>query len=83
MIAKYMRNHPEAKVICRGYASTEGPVDLNNKLSVNRANVVKNALIKKYKIAADRISTEGLGATDKISEERDFNRVTMFIDSTK
>ena len=83
MIAKYMRNHPEAKVICRGYASTEGPVDLNNKLSVDRANVVKNALIKKYKIAADRITTEGLGATDKISEERDFNRVTMFIDSTK
>ena len=83
MIAKYMRNHPEATVVCRGYASTEGPTDLNNKLSVDRANVVKNALIKKYKIAADRISTEGLGATDKISEERDFNRVTMFIDTTK
>ena len=83
MIAKYLRNHPDSKVICRGYASTEGPVDLNNKLSIDRANVVKNALIKKYKIAADRITAEGLGATDKISEERDFNRVTMFIDTTK
>ena len=66
-----------------GYASPEGPADLNQKLSVERAEVVKNALIKKYKIAADRITTEGLGATDKLSDEIDFNRVAMFIDTTK
>ena len=83
MIAKYMKNHPEANVKVLGYASPEGPADLNQKLSVERAEVVKNALIKKYKIAADRITTEGLGATDKISEENDFNRVAMFIDTTK
>ena len=83
MIAKYMRNHPDAKIICRGYASTEGKPELNQKLSENRALAVKNALIKKYKIAADRISNEGMGATDKLSDERDFNRVTMFIDTVK
>ena len=83
MIAKYMKNHPEANVKVLGYASPEGPADLNQKLSVERAEVVKNALIKKYKIAADRITTEGLGATDKLSDEIDFNRVAMFIDTTK
>ena len=83
MIAKYMRNHPDAKIICRGYASTEGNPTLNQKLSENRALAVKNALVKKYKIAADRISNEGMGATDKLSDERDFNRVAMFIDTTK
>ena len=83
MVAKYMKNHKDAKVIVRGFASPEGNAELNQKLSEARAASVKNALIKKYKIAADRISTEGLGATDKISEENDFNRVAMFIDTTK
>jgi outer membrane protein OmpA-like peptidoglycan-associated protein len=83
MVAKYMRNHKDAKVIVRGFASPEGKAELNQKLSEQRAAAVKNALVKRYKIAADRITCEGLGATDKISEERDFNRVAMFIDTTK
>ena len=83
MIAKYMKNHPESIVKVQGYASPEGNAELNQKLSEQRAEVVKNALIKKYKIAASRITTEGLGATDKLSDEIDFNRVAMFIDTTK
>ena len=83
MVAKYMRNHKDAKVIVRGFASPEGKAELNQKLSEKRAEAVKTALIKRYKIAKDRITTEGLGATDKISEENDFNRVAMFIDTTK
>ena len=83
MVAKYMKNHKDAKVKVLGYASPEGKAELNQKLSEKRAEVVKNALIKKYKIAADRITCEGLGATDKLSSENDFNRVAMFIDTTK
>ena len=83
MVAKYMKNHPDAKVKVQGYASPEGNAELNQKLSVARAEAVKTALVKKYKIAADRITTEGLGATDKLSSENDFNRVAMFIDTTK
>ena len=83
MIAKYMKNHPESIVKVQGYASPEGNAELNQKLSEKRADAVKNALIKKYKIAASRITTEGLGATDKLSDEIDFNRVAMFIDTTK
>jgi len=83
MIAKYMKNHKDAKVKVQGYASPEGNKDFNQKLSEKRAQVVKDALVKKYKIAANRITVEGLGATDKLSEENDFNRVAMFIDTTK
>ena len=83
MVAKYMKNHKDSKVKVLGYASPEGNAELNQKLSEKRAEVVKNALIKKYKIAADRITCEGLGATDKLSSENDFNRVAMFIDTTK
>ncbi len=83
MVANYMKNHKDAKVKVQGYASPEGNAELNQKLSEKRAEVVKNALVKKYKIAADRITTEGLGATDKLSSENDFNRVALFIDTTK
>ena len=83
MVAKYMKNHKDAKVKVQGYASPEGNKELNQKLSEARANAVKTALVKKYKIAADRITVEGLGATDKLSAENDFNRVAMFVDTTK
>ena len=83
MVAKYMKNHKECKVLVKGYASPEGNAELNKKLSEKRAEAVKTALVKRYKIAADRISTEGLGATSDISEENDFNRVAMFFDVTK
>jgi outer membrane protein OmpA-like peptidoglycan-associated protein len=83
MVANYMKNHKDAKVKVQGYASPEGKAELNQKLSEKRAESVKDALVKKYKIAADRIITEGLGATDKLSSENDFNRVAMFIDTTK
>lgn len=83
MVAKYMKNHKDAKVKVQGYASPEGSKELNQKLSEARADAVKTALVKKYKIAADRITVEGLGATDKLSAENDFNRVAMFVDVTK
>ena len=83
MIANYMKNHPEAKLDVQGYASIEGTADFNQKLSEKRAEAIKTALVKKYKIAADRISTQGKGATDKISSEREFNRVVLFFDNAK
>ena len=82
MVAKYMKNHKDAKVKVQGYASPEGKAEFNQKLSEKRAEVVKNALVKRYKVAADRITIEGLGATDKLSSENDFNRVAMFVDTT-
>ncbi len=78
MVAKYMRNHKDTKIIVKGYASPEGDAAKNQKLSEARANAVKTALVKRYKIAADRIEAQGLGATSEISEENDFNRVAMF-----
>ena len=66
LIANYMKKHPEAKVKISGYASPEGNPELNQRLSEARAEAVKNVLVKKYKISADRLETEGLGATDKL-----------------
>ena len=82
MVAKYMRNHKDCKILIKGYASPEGDEVKNKALADGRAESVKNALIKRYKIAADRITAEGQGATSDLSEENDFNRVAMFFDTT-
>ena len=83
LIASYMKNHPDAKVEIKGYASPEGSKEINQKLSDERAAVVKNALVKKYKIAANRLTTKGMGATDKLFEQVEFNRVATFNDNAK
>lgn len=81
LIAQYMKNHPEAKVEIKGYASPEGNKDFNQALSQKRADAVKNVLVKKYKIAADRLTTKGMGATDKLFKQVEFNRVSTFNDN--
>ena len=78
-----MKNHKDAKVEIKGYASPEGSKEINEKLSVARAEAVKNILVKHYKISADRLTTKGMGATDKHFEQVEFNRVATFNDVTK
>ena len=81
LIAQYMKNHPEATVEIKGYASPEGSKELNQKLSEARANAVKNILVKTYKISAKRLQAKGMGATDKLFKQVEFNRVATFNDN--
>lgn len=83
LIANYMKNHKEAKVEIKGYASPEGNPEVNARISQARADAVKNILVKKYKIAADRLIATGMGATDELFEQVEFNRVATFNDITK
>ncbi len=76
MIAAYMNNHPKSKVVIKGYASPEGNEEYNIRLAQKRAESVKDALIKRYKIAADRITAEGEGIGHMFSEES-WNRVSI------
>ena len=39
-------------------------------------------LVSKYKISADRLTAIGMGVTDKLFSEIDFNRVATFNDDT-
>ena len=75
-VATYLKNHKDAKVIVKGYASPEGSLELNKKLAEDRAQIVKNTLVKKYKIAADRIDASGQGIGDMFSEP-EWNRVSI------
>ena len=83
LIANYMKNHKESKVEIKGYASPEGSKEINERISQQRADAVKAILVKKYKISENRLKATGMGATDKLFEQVEFNRVATFNDSTK
>lgn len=75
-VATYMKNHKNAKVSIKGYASPEGNIDINKRLAEGRAQAVKDMLVNTYKISADRINAEGQGVGDMFSEP-DWNRVSI------
>lgn len=67
-IANYMKKNPEVKLDIKGYASPEGNAQFNQKLSERRANTVKEILVNRYEIEADRITATGMGVGDKFSK---------------
>lgn len=75
-IATYLKNHKNATVSIKGYASPEGNADVNARIAKQRAESVKNMLINRYKIAANRITAEGQGVGNMF-EEPDWNRVSI------
>ncbi len=77
-VASYLKNHPAATVDVKGYASQDGPLEVNERLANQRAESVKNMLVTKYGISADRINATGEGI-GHMFEEESWNRVAVCI----
>jgi outer membrane protein OmpA-like peptidoglycan-associated protein len=60
-IADVMRRHPDWKIVVNGHTDNIGGDQPNLNLSKRRAAAVKDALVKRYGIAADRLTTSGFG----------------------
>jgi len=72
-IADILSRHPDWKLSLAGYTDNIGPNEYNLALSNRRAVAVKKALVDNFEIAADRLATEGFGAT-RPSEPNDTRR---------
>ena len=75
-VATYLKSHPEATCTIKGYASPEGNQENNIKLANGRAASVKDMLVKKYGIAANRINAAGQGISNMF-DELSWNRVSI------
>lgn len=75
-IATYLKNHEKATVSIKGYASPEGKAEVNARIAQQRADAVKSLLVKRYKIAENRITAEGQGVGNMF-EEPDWNRISI------
>ena len=75
-VAAYLKSHPEATCVIKGYASPEGKEDVNVALANGRAASVKDMLVKKYGIPASRINAAGQGISNMF-DELSWNRVSI------
>ncbi|MBQ3709493.1 MAG: OmpA family protein [Bacteroidales bacterium] len=83
MLADFLESHPEISVELAGHTDNIGSNTYNLKLSQERAEVVRQALIDKG-IAESRLTAKGYGATKPIysndtDEHRALNRRTEMI----
>ena len=65
-IAEVLKAYPKVKIKIGGYTDNTGNANANKKLSNNRANAVKKAIVSKG-IAADRMDAEGYGSDHPVT----------------
>jgi outer membrane protein OmpA-like peptidoglycan-associated protein len=76
VISKYLKAHPNLKVKIVGYTDNIGSENYNKKLSLKRAEAVKNALVK-FGISPKRIEILGKGKKDFLFDNKnELNRFT-------
>lgn len=80
-IADYMKQYPDANATINGYADTgTGTPQINHRLAQERAEVVRDCLVKKYGIESDRLFVMSMeGDEQPFSKNNDWNRVVIIM----
>ena len=78
-MAAFMAEHPKTKIEIQGHTDSSGSKALNKRLSQQRADSVKNYLVKELKVDASRLTAKGHGdempvGDNKTQEGRTKNR---------
>jgi OOP family OmpA-OmpF porin len=78
-VADFMKKYPNTKATIEGHTDSRGSDAYNIRLSNNRANAVRDYLIKEFGVEASRLSAKGYGksrpiATNDTDEGRQKNR---------
>jgi len=81
-VAKLLPDFPTATVEIQGHTDSVGSAKHNEKLSNARAQAVADLLVKKFGIAAERVTAKGYGLTQPVAdnataEGRSKNRRTV------
>jgi len=79
-LARTMLENPSVKVKLTGHADARGTEAYNEKLSLNRAEAVKNFLVENFGIDGNRITVQSIGEENPVSKIHEINRrVDIFI----
>lgn len=68
-VATVMTENPDLKIKIIGHTDAVGKPEANLILSGKRAEAVRDALVKTYKVSAERIETEGKGSAAPVSND--------------
>lgn len=79
-LADYLKANSDAKATVTGYADAGTGTDrINDRISLRRAQAVKNLLVSKYGIDSSRITTDSKGSREQPFAENDKNRVSICV----
>ena len=65
-VAKFMQKYGDVSTVIEGHTDDRGAASYNLNLSQARANSVRNVLIERYGIAANRVTAQGFGEANPI-----------------
>ncbi|MNE11246.1 Outer membrane porin F precursor [compost metagenome] len=68
-IKEILKNYPNAKFSIEGHTDSTGSAKINQKLSEDRANAVRNALIEKG-VNADNLTAVGYGSSKPVASNK-------------
>ncbi len=69
-LAKFMNQYLNTVVTVEGHTDSQGSDAYNEKLSQSRAEAVKQVLINRFSIAADRITAKGFGESKPVGDNK-------------
>jgi len=67
-LADFLKEHSGTTAVIEGHTDNSGGAALNKKLSLARAEAVKNYLIKEFSIESRRLSAAGFGSDKPIAD---------------
>lgn len=70
-IKNILSRYPRYRIRIEGHSSTQGDPELNKSLSKERAEAIKNYLIKNYQLTPNRILAVGKGADSPLTRGSD------------
>src|SRR5690625_6690514 len=65
-VATVLKNHPNEKMVVRGFADNRGAEDYNEVLSYNRAKAVIDYLVEEYDIPRERMILQYKGEDEEL-----------------
>jgi outer membrane protein OmpA-like peptidoglycan-associated protein len=70
IVARFMKEHPNEKVLVQGYCDERGADDYNVRLSQRRCDAVVDVLVNDYGLDSDRLQTEPQGEGKLLSDTK-------------
>ena len=67
-VADFMKTYPDTNAVIEGFTDNVGKEASNVRLSTKRAESVRTELIKKFGIAANRLTAKGFGSSQPVAD---------------
>ena len=66
-MGEFLQRHPDVHITIKGYTDNKGKAAYNQKLSLRRANIVRQQLVEQQNISSQRIDVVGLGDSEPVA----------------